>query len=655
MNRCLLVLLLSILVLPCVTANFYIINDTQKEHYALENVLVTGDLEDDELSLFGSGEVISGSDVKVYLFGPSSDFLVSDVVVDGERSTVSFDDKGYYFIAQKGKFDFSAKLSIRTLGQISLYIPGPLNEILFDIENGYTIDHNRYGLYEDTIIIQRTEEVAKRAEGEFHFVFDAQRNNFNYDINFRAFGSDLGRYELPLRNGESVHDVKGALNWRVSGNSLILELEGDSASVSISGTFRNTDLRVPLDEARHHVLVESDPEKKITILTNARVVDLSESPIYSTYSNARAFLASYGEPINVDVRDLKLLPSLSASISSAEQTLSITPSGGVVGHANYRYSNTGVDYIPIEIPGTPLYAATSRRPVKLTQDPQDDQFLLAFPKQDRGTLELIYYETIASLKPISYFEVPLTDVDLPITRQDVSIIVPDDYYVLNIFGAKDGSELPSLRGVILFLVILGALSFFLFRNYVYTLFAVLFFWFLYMFDGNLFFIFAGIAFVLVVKKYFPKTNIRWKVPLLVGGIVIGVIVVLVGLLFFLGSIFSATILSSDEKLGIMDSSVRYDVDYEEADALRKVGYDDAQMSAPMKEGVLPVKLELPQLGKKITVTDHLVTKEKPASLEVLMVAEWLKYLFYILGLISGYFCIMRVRSDWSKIWSAQKQ
>ena len=649
MKRGILIFLFAILVLPCVTANFYIINDTEKDHYALETIRLSGDLEDNELFITGSGEVISGSDVKVYLFGPSSDFLVSDVRVDGERASVSFDDKGYYFVAQKGEFNFNGKLNIRTIGQIRLYVPGPVNEIEFDIINGYTLEHNKYGLFDDSIIIQRSEEVAKRAEGEFHYMFDSYRNNYEYRINLKSFGSDLGRYELPLRNGENIHDVDGALNWEQKGNNLVLELEGDSATVTIKGTFSNTNLRVPIDEGKHHVLVESDPEKKITISTNAREIDVSESAIRPNYLNSRAFIASYSEHVNVHVRDLDLLPSLSASISNARQELAITPEGGVVGHSSYRYSNTGVDYIPIEIPGTPLYAATSRGPVKLTKDSEKHQFLLSFPKETRGLIELVYYETLPSLKPVSFFKLPLTDVDLPITKQDVSIIVPSNYYVLNVFGAKGGSELPSIKSVILFIVIIGGLSYLLFRNFKYALLSLVFLGFLFIFDGSLFFIIGGVALLLTIRQYTHKTKIQWKIPLIIIGVVFSVIIALMGIVFLFGGLFSTSggLMASSERI---DSSVRYDMVYEESEAMKTVGRDDAAMSAPMKEGVLPVKLELPQLGKRITVTDHLVTKEMPSNMHVLMVAEWLKYLIYLLGIICGYYCIRRIRDNWKKIW-----
>jgi hypothetical protein len=633
-----LLILLVIFLVPCVSGNIIILNETEKEHYALEMISVTGDLNENKLRIEGSGEVISGSNVKVYLFGSSSDFLVNNLIVNNKKAVVSFDSEGYYFIAEKGELKFTGNLEIRTIGQIKLYVPGPLNEIEFDTKNGYTIDAKRYGLFKDTIIIQRNVKSVLNVEGEFHYKFEPYKNSFNYLINFKSFGGDIGRYELYLPNLESIQSITGALTWHQSGDIVKLELEGNTATVMITGTFSSNNLKVPIKEGKHYVLVESDPEKMLTISTSATEIDLTENPIRNIYSNARSFIADYNQQINVNVKKLGLLPSLAASVSNAEQTIAITPNGGVVGQTKYRYSNTGVDYLPIKIPGTPLYASTSRGPVKLTKD---DDFLLAFPKQNNGQIEVIYYETIKPLKVISLIDVPLTDIDIPITKQTMSIVIPKEFFVLNIFGIKGGSELPNIKSVILFVILIGMLGFFLFKNYKYTTFFTLFLSTVFLFDIRLFFLLIFISIILILKNLLKGTKISWKIPLIIIASIIGI-----GVFFFLINIISSMFAGGTSSLESLNmKSVDYAYDNIEREVLTKVGDSEATMSAPMKEGVLPVRLELPDLGKRITVTDHLVTKEKPSKLKILVVAVWLKYLIFLIGLYFGYLCFQKIKKD----------
>ncbi len=63
-------LLLFILCTGIAGADVVIVNETPKDFYSLEHVHVSGDLRDNLLGLQGSGEIITGTDVKVYLMGP---------------------------------------------------------------------------------------------------------------------------------------------------------------------------------------------------------------------------------------------------------------------------------------------------------------------------------------------------------------------------------------------------------------------------------------------------------------------------------------------------------------------------------------------------------------------------------------------------------
>ncbi|RLI93317.1 MAG: hypothetical protein DRO92_04550, partial [Candidatus Altiarchaeales archaeon] len=68
---------------------------------------------------------------------------------------------------------------------------------------------------------------------------------------------------------------------------------------------------------------------------------------------------------------------------------------------------------------------------------------------------------------------------------------------------------------------------------------------------------------------------------------------------------------------------------------QEIGEGEGAITVPIRKGVLPVKLELPRLGKTITVRNYLVTKEKQINLRVFIIAEWFKYIFYLISLLAG--------------------
>ncbi|MEA1924843.1 MAG: hypothetical protein U9M95_03145 [Candidatus Altiarchaeota archaeon] len=633
MKKTLLILFLLLFAINSTTASeIIIINETEERIYTLNEVTLSGDLADDLLIIQGSGEVIQGENVKVYLFGPATDVLVSDLKVNGQKTTVSFDEGGYFFMADEGLINLQGKLEIRTIGQIMLYVNGPINELIFHLDHGYAIDGDRFGVYNERIVLQRSEKVAMLVDGNFRYTY-AERDRFQYMINFKAFGRSLGGYTLDLPNNEVVSSVTGVMKWEQSGNRLLLDLQSSEASVSVTGIFGSKDIRIPLKDDKHQVLVESDPEKKISISTGAREIDLSESSMSATYPNARAFITSRDDIIHITIKQLDLMPSLSASVSRATHRVAITEKGSIVGEMNYDYANTGVDYIEIDAPGTPLYAATARAAVKLTKD---EKLLLSLPKTEHGNLDLVYFTTIPPLAPIALIEVPLAKTDLPITTSDTYIYLPEDYIVLDTWGTEGGSELPALDSSILFLTILFLLAAAVRYNKRFITGYIVFSAGLFCFNQGLFILLVALTLAAIARKHMPE---GFKIKWVLAGAALLVAVfmfLLVPMLVWQMGVFKM----GSGGVSTMEGNYA-DVEYAAAPAAFKgldvIGEDDAgAITVPTRTGVYPVKLELPRLGKTITVRNHLVTKEKPLNLKVLLVANWFKYLFYLISLIAGY-------------------
>ena len=245
------IFLFFILVSYASATQIILINETEEQIYTLDNVKISGDLETNKLKIFGSGEIIEGENVKVYLFGPASDILIKNLMVNGKATTVSFNENGYFFVADKGRIEFQGDLEIRTIGQIVLYAHGPINELNFNLKHGYAVDGDRFGVYNERIVIQRSEKVAMLIDGSFRYTY-AERNEFYYIINFKAFGKSLGSYILDLPNNEVVTSVTGVLKWEQSNNKLLLDFKSSNALVTIKGLFDSDTLRIPLKEGSNY-------------------------------------------------------------------------------------------------------------------------------------------------------------------------------------------------------------------------------------------------------------------------------------------------------------------------------------------------------------------------------------------------------------------
>ncbi|MFC1455099.1 hypothetical protein ACFLQI_03370, partial [Candidatus Undinarchaeota archaeon] len=482
--------------------------------------------------------------------------------------------------------------------------------------------------------IQRVMDVSSIVDGAFRYTF-ADRNEFYYIINYQSFGGDLGRQTIPLKNGESVSAVTGVLDWTATGSNLNVDLQGDRSTVVVRGVFSGTTLKVPMASGSHKVLIESDPEQKLTVSGNAKEIDLSEIRIPPTYPTALAFLASASDTFQISIQELGVFPSLVASVERAQNRIAVTSKGSIVGEMNYQYANTGLDYLQVDVPGTPLYASTEESAIKLTKE---DTLLLAFPKTQRGNFDVVYFDTRHQIFPIDLISVPIAHTDLPISTARTQVYLPKNVFVLETFGADGGSEIPwQLLGLLVVIfAIMGAL---LKKGKKFVTNFTLLSFALYVFNPFLLAILLIGAIIYLIKSHIHLKKLK---PLLAGA---GVIIVIILIFVVLGGIFSS---GSYQSVGGVESSAEYGmtgmmvesapmpkfaVDFDE------LGGGDNEAAAivvPTKKGVLPVKLEIPSMGKQISVTNYLVTKEKPLKLSILVISTYFKYLLYLFGIFAGF-------------------
>ena len=66
--------------------------------------------------------------------------------------------------------------------------------------------------------------------------------------------------------------------------------------------------------------------------------------------------------------------------------------------------------------------------------------------------------------------------------------------------------------------------------------------------------------------------------------------------------------------------------------MARVGEGEGAITVPTETGLLPVKFEIPSMGKSVSVTNYLVTLENPVSLTMLIFDSRIKYAYYLLTL-----------------------
>ena len=113
---------------------------------------------------------------------------------------------------------------------------------------------------------------------------------------------------------------------------------------------------------------------------------------------------------------------------------------------------------------------------------------------------VIYFDTIDSLKPISYINVPMAKTDLVITEQTTTIYVPNDYIILETFGAKGGSELPPFKSLLIFVILIGGLAYLLKKQLKFMISYLIFASGVLLFDVRFFWLLIAISLILIIKQ-----------------------------------------------------------------------------------------------------------------------------------------------------------
>ncbi len=647
---------------PSLSLKILIINETYEfSPYGISSFTVKGDMSKGELSFSLHGYALGEGKSKVYILGPASKVLVKDVKVNGKSARVFFDSLGYYFVSEEQEFSATGKIVLRGGTSTSVIFPGPINRLKFELENGYAVGGQEYfGVVNRSITLQKSfYRHVVTAEGSAKYTWESDVS-FVYRIEITSFGGTIGRYVLYLRNGEMVSSVSitgeggsGTENWQISGNSLILDLPFEKATVVIYGKLscgacESITIKNPLSTVTK-VLLEAEPEKELSISTAAQELDISESPFPAKYLNGRVFLLHESDIISVTVKELEKLPSLAAAIDRASYKMALTQDGAWLVETRYRYKNSGLEYIEINVPGTPLYAEASGKILRLTV--KNDKLYLAFPKSFySNSLAFLYFASRSSIKPLDVIELPLPSTEIPQTTATASVYIPRDYYVLATFGGdKIYSELPSPEFLLVFAVVVAIFALMFTRNkkeialyYVVSACA-------YMFSSTLFFFWLGFTALPFVKRNLPKGfgKAALKVVLVIIGIgaiilaIIGFFSILAGAKYVTaGAVYEKKIERIGEIAPLMEK------------ASVQIGEKGGgKITVQLKKGVKPVKMEIPTTGKLVTITKTLVSVERPFNAYILVVTEWVKYIFYILGLFALYRLVPRVKELYSEAFN----
>ncbi|MBX3186785.1 MAG: hypothetical protein KF819_07205 [Labilithrix sp.] len=318
------------------------------------------------------GTVRANEEQKIPLFGPPSEVRLDDVSSDAGRPTITFDNDRYYLITRARSFTLRGKLTLGSDQMLSL--AGPLLALDAHMTKGRLVEGEKLsGLTSAVLHFDPMSEdsASKPAAPKQPPVFRLSRSiRFGNETGFvyrlvASQSTELGIMHLPLAFGEKVQDVQGATGWKAENGDLMLPTTGKEAEITISGTLppvkETAGPRVfKADErsAYEWWMIEADPEHRVGVAGEGKLVETSQSPIPPTMPGARVFLLQRGQQLEVDSKSLVRGDVLAAVARTNRRFVAITGPGELISDETIAFDNNGLDHLMVTPAGKAMYVST---------------------------------------------------------------------------------------------------------------------------------------------------------------------------------------------------------------------------------------------------------------------------------------------------------
>ena len=200
--------------------------------YVLDTMTLSGSVDKNLLLFKITGGVIANEPVLVPLFGPPHEIVPGDIMINGKKAVVGFENDNFYFVRTADKF-FAITGTMSIGGNMSFTISGPLNRFINSLEDGRVVEGNLLsGIINSTIHLEPGKILAQEGLVTQPPVFQVARAiriqkeiTFEYKVTLSS-GSEVSSVTLPLPHGEVVLDVPGFKGWKQESSLLTVPTSG---------------------------------------------------------------------------------------------------------------------------------------------------------------------------------------------------------------------------------------------------------------------------------------------------------------------------------------------------------------------------------------------------------------------------------------------
>jgi hypothetical protein len=430
------------------------------------------------LSFELKGAVRANEEQKIPLFGTPSELRLDELSMDGGRPTITFDSDRYYLITKAKSFTLRGKLTLG--GDQMISIVGPLLALDAPLTKGRLVEGERLSGLSATVLHfdPMSEETASQAASKPQKppVFRLSRSvRYGSETSFvyrlvSSHTSELGTIRLPLAFGEKVQDVQGSTGWQLEGKELLLPTSGKEAEITISGSLPPTVVGAPpavfkADErsAYEWWMIEADPEHRVAVAGEGKLVEASQSPIPPTMPGSRVYLVQRNQQIEVESRSLVRGDVLAAVARTNRRFVAITGTGELISDESIVFDNNGLEHLMVAPAGKAMYLSTDGAAQRILHTEAGTAEVLVPIRPGSHTLRVQSLADVKLWSVAGAVKVPASNYPIATSSMEVTVGLPEAVYPIAVLGGDRARWLFS-RGDLVALALGVAVACFGFRT-----------------------------------------------------------------------------------------------------------------------------------------------------------------------------------------------
>ncbi|MBS2013894.1 MAG: hypothetical protein JST00_13475 [Deltaproteobacteria bacterium] len=181
-------------------------------------------------------------------------------------------------------------------------------------------------------------------------------------------------------------------------------------------------------------MIEADPEHRVAVGGEGKLVDTSQSPIPATMPGPRVYLVQRAQHLEVDARSLVRGDVLAAVARSNKRFVAITGGGELISDESIVYDNNGLEHLMLTPAGRAMYLSTDAAAQRILHTEAGAREVLV---PVRPGQHLLRVQSLADVKlwPLAgAVTIPAGNYPIATSAMEVTVGLPEHVHPLAVLG-----------------------------------------------------------------------------------------------------------------------------------------------------------------------------------------------------------------------------